>query len=75
MTTTDLTPTGSTPLLKEYLTLDELSIYIQIPKRTIHHLRSKGTGPVGRKVGRSLRFSRKSVDAWFEALPASSGGR
>lgn len=55
----------------EYLTLQQLSAYIQIPVRTIHYLRKKGDGPVGRKFGRSVRFSRAAVDAWFDGLPTS----
>jgi len=58
-------------LHNEYLTLQQLSAYIQIPVRTIHHLRKRGEGPVGRKVGRSVRFSRAAVDAWFDGLPTS----
>jgi len=58
-------------LHNEYLTLQQLSAYIQIPVRTIHYLRKKGDGPVGRKVGRSVRFKRAAVDAWFEGLPTS----
>ncbi|KQS22384.1 AlpA family transcriptional regulator [Frigoribacterium sp. Leaf186] len=59
-------------LHNEYLTLQQLSAYIQIPVRTIHYLRKKGDGPVGRKVGRSVRFSRAAVDAWFDGLPTSA---
>jgi len=48
-----------------FLTVDELSQYIKIPKPTIYMLLSKRRIP-GAKVGRQWRFNKDAIDAWME---------
>jgi excisionase family DNA binding protein len=49
----------------KFLTVDELSGYIKIPKPTIYMLLSKRRIP-GAKVGRQWRFNKDSIDKWME---------
>jgi hypothetical protein len=35
----------------DYLSIDELSAYLQIPKNTLYYWRSQGTGPVAISLG------------------------
>jgi excisionase family DNA binding protein len=45
-------------------TVDELAIYLKLPKRTLYKLAQEGTIP-GHKVGRHWRFHRETIDAWL----------
>lgn len=45
-------------------TIDELAIYLKLPKRTLYKLAQKGTIP-GHKVGRHWRFHRETIDRWL----------
>ncbi len=47
------------------LTIDELSIYLKIPKSTLYKLVREGKVPF-QKVGRHLRFHRESIDEWLK---------
>lgn len=47
------------------LTIDELSIYLKIPKSTLYKLVREGRVPF-QKVGRHLRFHRESIDDWLK---------
>jgi len=49
----------------KFLTVDELSSYIKIPKPTIYMLLSKRRIP-GAKVGKQWRFNKDSIDKWME---------
>ena len=48
------------------LTPREVADFLNIPMKTLYQWRYNGTGPVGRKVGRHLRYRRRDVDDWFE---------
>ncbi len=52
-------------------TIDELAIYLKLPKRTLYKLAHEGTIP-GHKVGRHWRFRRETIDRW---LDESRGGK
>jgi len=47
------------------LTIDELSIYLKIPKSTLYKLVREGKVP-GQKIGRHWRFRKIAVDNWLE---------
>lgn len=46
-------------------TIDELAIYLKLPKRTLYKLAQEGTVP-GHKVGRHWRFKRDTIDRWLD---------
>lgn len=54
-----------TTALRNWLTADDLSDELDIPKQTIYRWRVEGKGPRAHKIGRHLRFSRDDVDAWL----------
>jgi len=47
------------------LTIEELSVYLKIPKSTLYKLVRQGKIP-SQKVGRHLRFHRESIDEWLK---------
>jgi len=49
-------------------TIDELPIYLKLPKRTLYKLAQEGTIP-GHKVGRHWRFHRVVIDALISRAP------
>jgi excisionase family DNA binding protein len=46
-------------------TIDELAIYLKLPKRTLYKLAQEGSVP-GHKVGRHWRFRRATIDRWMD---------
>jgi len=50
-----------------YLTIDELSKYIKIPKSTIYKLTMNKKIP-HIKIGKTLRFRQSEIDAWADKL-------
>jgi len=46
------------------LTIEELSVYLKIPKSTLYKLVREGKVP-SQKVGRHLRFHREAIDDWL----------
>ncbi len=51
--------------LDNVLTIEELSVYLKIPKSTLYKLVREGKVP-SQKVGRHLRFHRESIDEWLK---------
>ena len=49
----------------EILTMDELAVYLKIPKSTLYKLVREGKVP-SQKVGRHWRFRKTLVDNWLE---------
>lgn len=47
-------------------TIDELVIYLKLPKSTVYKLAQEGEIP-GHKVGRHWRFHRDAIDGWLKA--------
>jgi excisionase family DNA binding protein len=45
-------------------TIDELAVYLKLPKRTLYKLAQEGSVP-GHKVGRHWRFHRDVIDRWL----------
>jgi excisionase family DNA binding protein len=49
----------------DVLTIDELSVYLKIPKSTLYKLVREGKIPC-QKIGRHWRFHRNAIDAWIK---------
>ena len=52
--------------VKEWFTVNELAEWLQMSPHTVYQWRYRGTGPVGHRIGRHLRFRREDVEAWLE---------
>jgi excisionase family DNA binding protein len=46
-------------------TIDDLVIYLKLPKSTVYKLAQEGKIP-GQKVGRHWRFRRDTIDRWLD---------
>lgn len=53
-------------------TIDELAVYLKLPKRTLYKLAQERTVP-GHKVGRHWRFHRETIDAWLTSKRKTNG--
>ncbi|MEA2109950.1 MAG: helix-turn-helix domain-containing protein [Pseudomonadota bacterium] len=53
----------------DVLTIEELSIYLKIPKSTLYKLVREGKVP-SQKVGRHWRFRKKAIDRWLDETRA-----
>jgi excisionase family DNA binding protein len=56
---------------ERYLTLDEISDFLQVPKSTLHKYTSRNTTRPrlkGIRIGRVLRFRMRDVDLWVKEL-------
>ena len=49
----------------DVLTIDDLALYLRIPKSTLYKLAREGKVPAN-KVGRHWRFQKRSIDRWLE---------
>ena len=64
-----------TTKLPDVLTLEELSVYLKIPKSTLYKIVREGKIPC-QKVGRHWRFRKVAIDRWLEeANPQGSSAR
>ena len=54
---------GSEP--GDVLTIEELSVYLKIPKSTLYKLVREGKVPC-QKIGRHWRFHRHAIDIWLK---------
>ena len=52
-------------LIGDVLTIEELVIYLKIPKSTLYKLAREGKIP-SKKIGRHWRFQKRSIDRWLE---------
>jgi excisionase family DNA binding protein len=46
--------------------IKELADYLGIPEQTIYQWRAKGYGPVGRRIGKYIRFRPEDVERWVD---------
>ncbi len=53
------------------LTIEELSVYLRIPKSTLYKLVREGKVPC-QKIGRHWRFHRNAIDVWLREQGATS---
>ena len=51
------------------LTIEELSVYLKIPKSTLYKLVREGKVP-SQKVGRHWRFRKEAIDRWLDETQA-----
>ncbi|MGW5050493.1 helix-turn-helix transcriptional regulator [Actinokineospora sp. NPDC004072] len=49
-------------------TVDEVAAYLRVPVATVYQWRNRGYGPVGRRVGRYLRYRAEDVVRWVDGL-------
>lgn len=60
----------------DVLTIEELAVYLKIPKSTLYKLVREGKIP-SQKIGRHWRFLKGAIDHWLEEArskePASGG--
>ena len=56
--------------MDQLLTEAEVADYLRISLATIRRWRAEGTGPPWLRVGRGIRYSRRSLDAWVERQEA-----
>ena len=57
--------------MEEYLTLEQVSEYLQVPKTTLYKYTSKNTHKTrlrGARIGRGFRYRKSEVDRWFEEI-------
>ena len=47
------------------LTIENLSLYLKIPKSTLYKLAQDGKLP-GQKIGKHWRFRKEVIDRWLE---------
>jgi excisionase family DNA binding protein len=47
-------------------TIEDLANYLGVPVQTIYQWRTKGYGPVGRRIGKYVRFRPEDVLRWVE---------
>jgi len=52
----------------DVLTIDELAVYLKVPKSTLYKLVREGSAPC-QKVGKHWRFHRDAIDAWLKQQP------
>lgn len=48
------------------LTVEELALYLGVPRATVYAWRSRGEGPPGYRIGKFVRFRLSEVEAWLE---------
>jgi excisionase family DNA binding protein len=53
------------------LTIEELSVYLKIPKSTLYKLVREGKVP-SQKVGRHWRFRKEAIDRWLDETRAET---
>ncbi|MBM3157745.1 MAG: helix-turn-helix domain-containing protein [Chloroflexi bacterium] len=53
------------------LTIEELSVYLKIPRSTIYKLVREGKIPA-QKIGRHWRFRKEAIDRWLETRQATN---
>jgi predicted DNA-binding transcriptional regulator AlpA len=53
-------------------TVDDVSIYLGVPVKTLYKWRCQGYGPQAVRVGKHLRYDPGEVVAWFNAQKSAS---
>lgn len=47
----------------------EVADYLGVSKNTVYQWRCRGYGPVGRRVGKHVRYVPDEVEAWYKDQP------
>jgi excisionase family DNA binding protein len=56
----------------QVLTLEELALYLKIPKSTLYKLVQEGRVP-GQKLGKQWRFGKLAIDRWLDSEQKRDG--
>jgi len=59
--------------ISDVLTIEELAVYLKIPKSTLYKLVREGRIP-SQKIGRHWRFHKGAIDHWLEEIRANEPG-
>ncbi|KEA62572.1 putative phage protein [Marinobacterium lacunae] len=54
------------------MTLEELSLYLKLPKSTVYKLVQEGRIP-GQKLGKQWRFGKQAIDQWLNTQQTPEG--
>lgn len=46
----------------------DVAAYCGVPVKTVYEWRSHGYGPIGKKVGKYVRYKPDDVERWFDGL-------
>jgi len=57
---------------EQVMTLEELSLYLKIPKSTLYKIVQEGRIP-GQKLGKQWRFGKQAIDLWLQQQPNTHG--
>ncbi len=49
-------------------TTEDVAEYLGVPVATLYQWRTRGYGPIGRRVGKHLRFKPEDVVTWFDDI-------
>lgn len=53
--------------LPPYSSSEQLADFMQVPLDSVKRWRKYGTGPVGTRIGKHVRYARADVAAWLDA--------
>ncbi len=70
-------PSRVRPPAPDVMTVEQLSVYLQIAKSTLYKLAQEGRVP-GQKVGKHWRFRKDAINRWLDnkvSTPTGNGGR
>lgn len=57
----------------QVMTLEELSVYLKLPKSTVYKLVQERRIP-GQKLGKQWRFGKQAIDQWLNTQLTPEGG-
>ena len=57
----------------QVMTLEELAIYLKLPKSTVYKLVQDGRIP-GQKLGKQWRFGKQAIDQWLNNQSDGANG-
>ncbi len=52
-------------------TIQDVAEYLAIPVKTLYDWRTRQYGPVGRRIGRYVRYRPEDVYSWVDSLDSS----
>ena len=60
------------PANEHVMTLDELALYLKVPKSTLYKAVQEGRIP-GQKIGKQWRFGKAAIDQWLASQNHKQG--
>lgn len=58
---------GSDDVPDPFMTVRQVSVYLNISPNTLNYWRRTGRGPRGVRMGKVLRFRRSAVEEWIQS--------